>query len=221
MQKLVIVAVLILTLTSMDAFAREKRVNQIPNGGAFSCETCHNSSFGGSRNTFGQAIEGAYLDGNGDVIWGPALAALDSDQDGVSNGDELQDPVGEWAIGDPNPGDANLVSNPGDPESTVGVQVTAFGLPKAFALQQNYPNPFNPSTTINFSVPKNTDVTLTIYNSLGQPIRELVNESLQPGHYSFLWDGMDEAGELMGSGLYLARLQGDGVDRTIRMLLMK
>lgn len=220
MKNYVMVVLLVVALLSVDSFARDKRVNQVPNGNKFNCTTCH-TGYGGPRNDFGKAIEGGFLDANGDVVWGPALAALDSDQDGVSNGEELQDPTGTWAIGQANPGEASLLSNPGDPNSTVGVELAAFGLPKSFTLQQNYPNPFNPSTTIDFAVPKNTDVKLTIYNSMGQPIRELVSESLQPGNYSFLWNGTNDAGDAMGSGLYLARLQGNGVERTIRMLLMK
>ncbi len=222
MQRFTVIFLLTIGLLGIDAFARPKRPSQLPNGNVFQCSNCHVSpGGGGTRNAFGQQVANGFLDGNGDVIWGPALAALDADQDGVTNGEELQDPTGEWAIGMANPGDVSLVSNPGDPESTVGIAVSAFALPKAFELQQNYPNPFNPSTTIEFSVPTTAIASLTIYNALGQPIRELVNEIVQPGHYSFLWDGLDSNGEPMGSGLYLARLQADGVEKTIRMLLMK
>ena len=97
--------------------ARPKRVNQVPNGSKFSCMTCHTGS-GGPRNLFGQAIEGGFLDGNGDVTWNATLAGLDSDGDGVSNGAELQDSNGTWSIGQPQPGDINLVTNPGDATST-------------------------------------------------------------------------------------------------------
>ncbi len=220
MKKYVGAVFLVVALLAVDSFARSKRVNQIPNGNTFNCVTCHTGQ-GGPRNDFGKAVGNGFLDGNGDVIWGPALAALDSDQDGVSNGEELQDPTGTWAIGQSNPGDVNIVSNPGDANSTVGVEITAFGLPRSFQLKQNYPNPFNPSTNIDFSVPHHADVKLTIYNSMGQPVRELVSEALQPGHYSYSWDGQSDAGEVMGSGLYLARLQSTDVERTIRMLLMK
>ena len=218
--KTVMILFIIVALTAADTFARQKRVTQIPNGSTFGCTTCH-TGFGGPRNDFGLQIESSFLDGNGDVIWGEALAALDSDNDGKSNGEELQDPTGTWAVGQANPGDVSLVSNPGDPNSTVGVAVGTAGLPSAFSLKPNFPNPFNPSTTISFTIPQNGSVMLRIYNSLGQPIRELLSENLQPGEYNVLWDGRDDIGELMGSGLYLARLESDGVDRTIRMLLMK
>ena len=218
--KYVIVFVLFLAVMSVDSFARQQRVTQVPNGGKFGCKTCH-TGFGGPRNDFGIEIENNYLDGSGNVIWGPALAALDSDNDTKTNGEELQDPTGSWVIGEANPGDASLVSNPGDPESTVGVAIAAFGLPSSFTLKQNYPNPFNPSTTISFTVPTNSTVTLRVYNSLGQPIRDLVDGNMQPGEYSFLCDGQDKAGEVMGSGIYLVRLTSEGVDQTIRMLMMK
>lgn len=220
MAKRVIMLFCVMAFFSTAVFARSFRVNQVPNGNKFNCETCH-TGFGGPRNDFGKTIENSFLDGSGNVIWGPALAALDSDQDGVSNGEELQDPSGNWAIGQSNPGDVNLVSNPGNPQSTVDVEMAAFGLPRIFKLQQNYPNPFNPSTTIEFSIPASTEIKLTIYNAMGQPVRLLVNDVMQPGNYSLLWDGLNESGESLGSGLYLARLQGDGVERTIRMLLMK
>ncbi|MBN1479065.1 T9SS C-terminal target domain-containing protein [candidate division KSB1 bacterium] len=220
MSKSVTVFLMILVLLAADTFARQKRVAQVPNGNKFNCMTCHTSSFGGARNDFGKEVETSFLDANGDVIWGQALAALDSDQDTASNGEELGDPTGEWVQGQANPGQADLVSNPGDPNSTVGVAFAAYGVPSSFTLQ-NYPNPFNPLTNITFTIPSHTNVTLTIYNSLGEPIRELVNQKLQPGHYEIAWDGQNETGELMSSGVYLARLQSENIQKTIRMLLIK
>jgi len=146
---------------------------------------------------------------------GPALAALDSDNDGKTNGEELQDPNGEWKTGD-----ANLVSKPGDPSSTTGV-LLALVQPSQITLKQNYPNPFNPATTISFAIPQNALVHLTIYNSLGQPIRELMNGVSQRGEHSVAWNGLNSVGEFMGSGVYLARLQSGDFSHTVRMVMRK
>ncbi len=109
---------------------RSFRVSELPNGGEFGCANCHVSpGGGGARNDFGIEVGTNFLDppgSSGHVQWGPALAALDSDGDGVSNGVELQDPDGTWQSGDPAPGDPLLVTNPGDPASFVPVELTAF-----------------------------------------------------------------------------------------------
>ena len=106
-------------LVAEEATARGKRVSQIPNGAAFSCNACHTAGGGTPRNAFGLELETNFLTAAGaagDVIWGPELAALDSDGDGVSNGAELGDPDGTWVAGDANP--EVEAFHPGDPEST-------------------------------------------------------------------------------------------------------
>lgn len=96
------------------AWARSFRVGQLPNGNSISCSACHvNPGGGGSRNAFGQLVERSFLSG-GNVVWGPLLASLDADGDGVPNGVELQDRFGEWQTGQPNPGNVSLVSAPGN-----------------------------------------------------------------------------------------------------------
>ena len=83
--------------------------------------------------------------------------------------------------------------------------------PSAFALGANYPNPFNPATTIPVSVAASTgDVDLTIYNVLGQPVREVWNGPLAAGEHRLTWDGRDAEGQAIAAGVYLVRLhQGD------------
>jgi hypothetical protein len=108
---------LFLLLLGGEAMARSFRVAQIPNGAVDQCLACHTSgNSGGSRNSFGTEIEQNFLSppgAFGSVVWGPALAALDSDGDGVDNGTELNDSSGAWAAGTPAPGDPNDVTNPG------------------------------------------------------------------------------------------------------------
>ena len=118
--RILLVAVLFLGgLVAEEAYARGKRVSQIPNGAVFSCNSCHTAGGGSPRNAFGLEIETNFLTAAGaagDVLWAPELAALDSDGDGASNGAELGDPDGTWVAGDTNPeGEAFA---PGDPTST-------------------------------------------------------------------------------------------------------
>ncbi|MFH0734997.1 MAG: T9SS type A sorting domain-containing protein [bacterium] len=102
-----------LLLFSHQNFARSFRVAQIPNGSVKSCANCHVSpSGGGDRNAFGKLVEARFLN-NDNVTWGPELASLDADGDGVSNGDELLDRYGLWITGQQNPGLPVLVKNPG------------------------------------------------------------------------------------------------------------
>ena len=102
-----------------EAAARSKRVRQVPNGSATSCNTCHTAGGGSPLNPFGLEIATNFLTAAGpagDVVWGAELAALDSDGDGASNGAELGDPDGTWVAGDANP--ESEVFHPGDLEST-------------------------------------------------------------------------------------------------------
>jgi flagellar hook assembly protein FlgD len=74
-------------------------------------------------------------------------------------------------------------------------------------LEQNYPNPFNPSTTIRYQLPKMAQVVLKIYNIFGQEVRALVNARQPPGANAVVWDGRDESGKEVSSGIYIYRLQ--------------
>ena len=96
------------------------------------------------------------------------------------------------------------------------VQQQTETLPTVFRLHQNYPNPFNPQTTIKFDMPKDARVTLTIYNALGQQVAMVIDERLQAGSHTAVWDAAQFAG-----GVYLARLQSDGFSQTIKLLLIK
>ena len=99
-------------------------------------------------------------------------------------------------------------------------------IPTDFALSQNYPNPFNPSTSIEFSVPVGANVTLTIYNLLGQIVTTLVNEEVSAGHYSTVWNGTDGNGYQVSSGIYFYEMKANGNNGTAysqmkKMVLLK
>lgn len=94
-------------------------------------------------------------------------------------------------------------------------------IPNTFALNQNYPNPFNPVTNITFQLPKSTDVNLVIYNILGQKIKRLVSKKLQAGTYSYKWNGLNEHGIRVPSGVYFYRIDTkDNIDIK-KMVLVK
>jgi hypothetical protein len=88
-------------------------------------------------------------------------------------------------------------------------------------LENNYPNPFNPSTTISYSIAISGDVKLSVYNIRGQLIRTLVNESLDAGIHSVVWDGDNNLGRSVGSGIYLYKLETSDSRIVKKMLLMK
>ena len=93
--------------------------------------------------------------------------------------------------------------------------------PGKFALYQNYPNPFNPETQIQYQLPEDCFVTLTIYNILGQKIRTLVNFKQQTGYHTVRWDGKDDQGAMAASGLYLYQLNADRFNKVKKMLLLR
>jgi hypothetical protein len=104
-------------------------------------------------------------------------------------------------------------------QSLGSVEVAA--IPTVFALEQNYPNPFNPSTTIRYQIPNDASVNLVIYNVQGQKIRTLISKEQKAGYYSAVWDGRNEAGQTVSSGLYLYRVQAGSFVATQKMLMLK
>ncbi len=95
------------------------------------------------------------------------------------------------------------------------------GIPTSYALSQNYPNPFNPTTTINFALPEAGNVALTIYNALGQEIRTLKTDYLNAGNYSVTWDGLDNAGNGIPSGIYIYTMTAGNHNFSKKMLMLK
>lgn len=98
---------------------------------------------------------------------------------------------------------------------------TAF-VPLGWRLQQNYPNPFNPETTIRYQLPEADRVSLRIYNLLGEEVRALVNEKQIAGNYLVSWDGSNDAGMLVSSGVYFYKLKvGKSFVATRKMVLLR
>jgi hypothetical protein len=226
MAKKIVITMTILLLAVPFCFARAKRPNQIPNGTKFSCLNCHFGQ-GGVRNTFGQMVESGYLTvpgADGDVVWGNALALLEADGDGFSNGTELQDPDGTWSIGNPNPGTSSLVTNPGDskskPTSAVGEGKKGL-VPGSMELDQNYPNPFNASTRIRIHLPYRDRLRLRIFDLSGATVWEAERTVDSPGEIEMNWDGNDRSQKPLGSGVYLLAVQSSREILSTRMMLIK
>jgi hypothetical protein len=94
-------------------------------------------------------------------------------------------------------------------------------LPEAFALFQSYPNPFNPEAKISYYLPRECQVKLTIYNALGQRVRTLFDGNQGAGTHTSIWDGRDDAGLQLSSGIYFYRMQADWFVETKKMTLIK
>jgi hypothetical protein len=94
-------------------------------------------------------------------------------------------------------------------------------LPKEFNLAQNFPNPFNPETSIRFDVPKLTYMTLEVYNILGQKVRTLLQQQIEPGYHVMLWDGNNDQGMKVSSGIYYYRISSAEFSSTKKMALLK
>jgi len=94
-------------------------------------------------------------------------------------------------------------------------------VPNGYALFNNYPNPFNPETSINFTVPKISRVTLAIYDILGRKIRTLVSAIKAAGSYNVTWNGKNNQGQPLASGLYFYNLQAGEFSSTKKMMLLK
>ena len=127
---------------------------------------------------------------------------------------------GNWVI--------SIMNSPSQPEARLlgwgvrinntvtGVQPVSGNIPERFSLDQNYPNPFNPVTTIQFSVPKESNVKLKIFDMLGKEVMLLVNEKLSAGIYK-----IDVDGSPLASGTYFYKFEAEGFSEVKKMVLVK
>ncbi len=92
---------------------------------------------------------------------------------------------------------------------------------EGYKLSDNYPNPFNPTTSISYTVPQSADVSIEIFNTLGQKIRTLVDGKMAAGEHTVNWNGMNDAGQSVSSGIYFYRMVSDQMTVTKNMVLLK
>jgi hypothetical protein len=100
----------------------------------------------------------------------------------------------------------------------VGDNPTTTEIPETYHLSQNYPNPFNPSTTIKYQIPEAAHVTIRIYNLLGKEVTRLVNQTHVAGYYDVQWDGKDDSGHEVASGIYIYRIEAGEFSSAVRKL---
>ena len=94
-------------------------------------------------------------------------------------------------------------------------------VPYTLSIPGNYPNPFNPSTTIKYTVPLSGFTDLIIYNVLGQQVRKLISETIPAGTYTVVWNGNDDNGVPVSSGVYFSRLKSGELISIQKMMLFK
>jgi hypothetical protein len=94
-------------------------------------------------------------------------------------------------------------------------------IPEEYSLGQNYPNPFNPTTKIDFALPRTGDVSLVIYNLMGQQVRTLLAKNMEYGFHTITWNGLDQSGRPVSSGVYFSELRARSFRQTKKMLMLK
>ena len=116
-----------------------------------------------------------------------------------------------------------FVANETDFSKSISTQsIEIIGKPTEYQLSQNYPNPFNPSTIISYDVPdNNVPVSLIIYNIQGQEVKTLINSVQNAGRYKITWDGTNNLGERVSSGIYIYRLQANKFVGVKKLVLLK
>jgi flagellar hook assembly protein FlgD len=113
------------------------------------------------------------------------------------------------------------------PSSSISVTVVVVTgkskslLPDAFSLSQNYPNPFNPETVIKYALPEDCHVELTIYNILGQKVKTLINQSQVAGYKTVHWNGRDDEGNELASGVLFYKIKTPKYSETKKMILLR
>jgi hypothetical protein len=94
-------------------------------------------------------------------------------------------------------------------------------IPEVFALHQNYPNPFNPVTTLQYDLPEDALVNITIYDMMGRQVKTLINGSQTAGYKTIQWDATNNFGEPVSAGLYLYTIEAGEFRQTKKMILLK
>jgi len=94
-------------------------------------------------------------------------------------------------------------------------------IPAEFSISQNYPNPFNPTTSIKYAIPQDARVSLVVYDMLGQVVKTLVDQEQEAGYYTVRWDGTNNFGSKVSSGIYIYRIVAGKYTSTMKMNLLK
>lgn len=186
-------------------------VNRIPNGSKFQCANCHVSAAGGgARNNFGISFA------NNNKRWSSTLAQIDSDNDGSSNGLELQDPNGTWTTALPQPGKIDLVTNPSDPSDFPS------SVEDAIELSNFTISPIPASNYINFSLKTGItgNLTVSIFDINGILVNSFSSLNSN-GEYNFGWNLMSFNSSPVESGIYFVEMKMDNFIERRRFVVTK
>ena len=145
-------------------------------------------------------IQGIVTYSSGDPVSGATVTFIDESNPVIRFSDDT-DSQGNYEI---------------DISGSTGVNSS---LPSTFSLGQNYPNPFNPSTTIPFTLESSDHISLIIYNIMGQKIATVIDNYISAGNHTVTWDGRDDAGNHVSSGIYLYQFK-DGRNTEIKKMLL-
>jgi len=115
----------------------------------------------------------------------------------------------------------NWFANKPDFPNGINSNSNLANLPSKFYLYQNYPNPFNSETLIKYELPQNTNIKISIYNSLGQEIAILANSHQYAGYHQIRWEGINSSGNRVSSGLYFVRMKTDNIIIAKKLLLLR
>ena len=94
-------------------------------------------------------------------------------------------------------------------------------MPSKVELYQNFPNPFNPSTEIIYDISQSNEIELVIFNLLGKEVKQLVSKKVEPGKYKVVWNGKDNLGNEVSSGVYFYRLKTEQVLKQKKLILLR
>ncbi|MDE2698166.1 MAG: T9SS type A sorting domain-containing protein, partial [Gemmatimonadota bacterium] len=159
----------------------------------------------GQVEVFNGMVNGSAISGGGDIVRFVFRVLREFE-------DNARFEIAEGLVFDP-----SQLTNPAVVAGVLELQST----PREFALHQNFPNPFNPDTTIKYDLAESADVTLQIYNVLGQVVRTLVaSEAQNAGRYQIRWNGMDDRGVPVSSGIYFYQISADGKFSDVRKLML-
>jgi hypothetical protein len=164
---------------------------------------------GGTGGTGTVPDTGFSIPAGGTVTVGFAIVGGDDLADFIANGTTA---VQKWA---------DLGNNIIVFEFVTGIEDEMFGIPDEFALHQNYPNPFNPSTTIKYDLKHNTNVKIKVYDMLGREIKTVINENQTAGYKKAIWDGTNNSGQKISTGLYFYKLVTGDFVKTRKMVFIK
>jgi hypothetical protein len=154
-----------------------------------------------SNEVIGEDVEFYAYHGGEEAIY--SISNVEEFEDGANLGQILSPYI--WTIG-----------------SSTGIDdQIELDVPTRYDLSQNYPNPFNPETTIRYALPEKSNVDLAIYNVQGQLVRTLVSEAKEAGYYKVIWDGTDDRGKAVPSGMYIYTMKTDNFEKVRRLVMLK